>query len=131
MPQLDWDEVDLIEFLEVLPAMAEYGAAYQYTVERDDFEFVVTIWQYESDIELKLLRKEQKLPLLHLVANVRGKVEIKDWPGERFLQFGDVELWSSRFHQFRSPPQANSHFPLHLRLVVRPSIGIWFDYGPQ
>ena len=58
MPQLEWDEADVVGFLEVIPEVEEYEVSHVFLVERDGVSLKLEIWQLESVAQLTLLNPD-------------------------------------------------------------------------
>lgn len=128
MPYLQWDELDFLECLEVVPE-EEDGISYTYDVQRGDFRLLVTVWSLESVIECTLWQKEVEASLFDFALFVRGRVRhINDKRGE-YLEFQDSIVVPDRFWYVEagdlfSPERFALSVTLELR--IKPSISLRF-----
>jgi hypothetical protein len=97
MPLLQWDAVDLIEYLEVEPVNTEDEVQHAFEVRRDGVCLRLTIWQYESVAQIALGLESAPLPLIELALFVREKVSVQRYQGQEWLEFRDCVLTNSRF----------------------------------
>lgn len=102
MPELQWDELDFLECLEVVPQVEEYGISYSYEVHRDSLRLLVTVWPMESAVQWTLWQASIETPLLDFALFVRGAVRhINDKRGE-YLEFQDCVVAPNRFWQIEA-----------------------------
>jgi hypothetical protein len=129
MPQLQWDELDLLTCLGVVPEVEEYGVEYRYRVEAGGHVLVLTIWPLESVAAFSLLAGDSATPLVEWAAFVRGPVRhVNDKRGE-YLEFQDSVIGSDRFwHLDAGDVFDRSQYPggVTVELGVRPQIRIRF-----
>ncbi len=56
MPQLRWNDTDVLDFFAVEPTVEDYGVSHNYEIERDGMRLLFTLWQLESVIQASLFR---------------------------------------------------------------------------
>ena len=66
MPEFNWEPMDFLEVLGVLPETDEFKLHYQYIVERGLLKVELSIWIYDSDVHLSLYVKGQEAPVFYL-----------------------------------------------------------------
>ncbi|MCC2667569.1 MAG: hypothetical protein K0Q72_40, partial [Armatimonadetes bacterium] len=54
MPQLEWEELDFLECLEVVPETEEYGTYFSYRIEKVAHTLLLTVRPYDSVVQLSL-----------------------------------------------------------------------------
>lgn len=97
MPQLNWNENDLLECLEVSPQVSDYEVKHFYQVTQDDFVLAVSVWQHESLVVLSLCQEKSDAPLIEFALCVRRAVRyVHDKRGE-YLEFGNCVVAPDRF----------------------------------
>ena len=102
MPELKWDEQDFLECLGVVPEVEEYETAYSYTVKSNGLTLLITVWQYESLIQLSLFREGQEKPITSFALVVRGPVEHRNEKWGEYLLLRSCVVVSSRFYYMNS-----------------------------
>lgn len=97
MPELIWDETDLVACLEVIATIEEYGN-YYYEVKQDILLLAVSIWPYESVVAVSLSQTGDAKPLISFTLVVRDSIRyVKDKRGE-YLEFKNCVIVSHRFY---------------------------------
>jgi hypothetical protein len=101
MPQLRWDQREVLECVGVVPETDEYDTYHSYTIEREGLKLLLTLWQFESVLQLSLYRGNQRDTILHMALAIRGPVQFKrtkryEW--EEFLLFSDCVSVPNRFY---------------------------------
>jgi hypothetical protein len=118
MPEFRWDETDLIEYLGVLPTIDEYETGHHFVVRRGDMRLELSIYQYDAEVRLSLVREGSPAPLV--------TVRLIDCPEVRlmrnrerpdFLEFAAGRVFGERYD--RAPV-----ITMGLRLAVDPDIAI-------
>jgi hypothetical protein len=129
MPNLQWDELDFLECLEVVPEVEEDGISYTYDVQRGDFRLLVTVRPLESVVECTLWQQEVEASLFDFDVYVRGRVRhINDKRGE-YLEFQDSIVVPDRFWYVEAGDLFSpERFALSVTLALRikPSISLRF-----
>ncbi|MCL9782110.1 Ypar14, super integron cassette [Vibrio sp. S4M6] len=99
---LDWDEIDVLSVLEVIPEVEEYSTYHLYVVEKDGLRLSVTIHQYDGDIKFELINllNGQQIFLMRLIGCecLRRR---KDDTGE-YLEFASSKCFGSRYDEVRT-----------------------------
>jgi hypothetical protein len=126
MPQLQWDELALIEFLSVLPK-TEDQVYHTFDVTREGLKMLLTLRQFESVLHLTIGYAETKTPLLDLTAYIRGKVEVRRHIATNvpFLCISNCLIVANRFQHIEiGDPFDVQKFPFgaDMHLFVDPKI---------
>jgi hypothetical protein len=127
MPELDWDEHDVLYCLEVVPECDEYFTSYAYDVQRDGSRLLVTIYPLESVVALTLWAGQMETPLFDGALYVRGKVQyLKDKQGE-YLEFQDSVITPHRFWYGKAGDVFNHErfaVGVEVQIRIKPSISL-------
>jgi hypothetical protein len=102
MPLLTWDPFDLIAVLGVFPSLDEFETSHCYVIEQGTVRLKLTIWQYDSDVEIQVSEASLPNPIIN---DKRGK----------FLEFAASNTFTGRYDGY-------SVIPYGLRLWVEPQI---------
>ena len=115
MPQLTWEPVDLLSTIGVEPAVEEHGVSHQYHLTKGPVRLQLTIWQYDSDIEILLFTAPLPLPVIKYT--MLGCPGIRVVQGKRgsFLEFAAANTFTGRYDGY-------SVIPYGLRLWIEPQI---------
>lgn len=130
MPQLHWDSYEFIECLGVLPNDDGYGAKLHYLVEHDELALEVTVWQYESVVELHLRSAKSGNTITRLFLVIPTQIQYERSAHAEYLLFKNVAVSPSRF--FYNDLSCNPFNPnefkagVNVRLSIKPSISILF-----
>lgn len=103
MPQLKWNEYEVIECLGVLPEKEEFFTSHSFRTKEDGLILEMTVWQYESLVAISLLKENDDKPFFTLYFIVRDEIRFvneKDFAG---LQFRDVVVVPIRFWIYENP----------------------------
>lgn len=77
---LRWDEYEFIEFFGVLPQHEEdYGISDTFCVERDGLRLLVSVFQYEKEIDITLYQSSIETPFFN--TTIRNIIDL------RFLKY--------------------------------------------
>ena len=115
MTQLVWEPVDLLSMLGVAPAVGEHETSHQYVVEQGPARLQLTIWQYDSDVEVLLSVAPLPDPVLrYSMLGCPGIRAINDKRGN-FLEFAAANTFTGRYDGY-------SVVPYGLRLWIEPQI---------
>ena len=130
MPQLKWDETELIECLETLPTVEEYSVSHVFEIKKDGLVLQLTVWQYESVVQLAVFREQVEVAVFQMALFVRGEVRyIKELKSE-FLEFRHCIPAASRFSYLDFPEnpcnQKEYSYDLTIWLFVKPHLRIHF-----
>jgi hypothetical protein len=113
MPQLVWEPVDLLGLLGVLPVVEEYETSHQYLIEQGPIKLQLTIWQYDSEIEVKILVSPLPNPIIKYTMLGCPGIRVVDDKRGRFLEFAAANTFTGRYDGY-------SVIPYGLRLWVEP-----------
>ena len=112
--QFGWDQTDILEYLEVVPEIDEYGVEYRYVVEQPPLRLVLFVL-LSSTVYITISCDGVDVSIID--------VEIRDCSGARvvnnergnYIEFAAGNLFSKKY-------DGASVIPYGLRLYVRPSI---------
>lgn len=138
MPELKWNEYDLIECLGVLPEEDDFFTSHNFRLVKDELLLDMTIWQYESCIAISISKETDEIPFFSVHFLVRDEIIFINEKESAFLKFQDCFLVSSRFwmNEERMKPLNEkmdyfdkNDFPtkLDFELHVFPKIKLIFD----
>ncbi len=129
MPELQWDDLDFLECLETVPEVEEYGISSSYNVIRGGHRLMVTVWPYESVVQLTLWSEQVESPLVELALFVRGAVgHIHDQRGE-YLEFPDCIVAPNRFWYLQAGDvfdHGRFAYGVTIQLSIKPGIRLRF-----
>lgn len=115
MSQIVWEPVDLLDVLGVAPVVGEHGTSHQYVLEQGPVRLQITVWQYDSDIEILLSAPPLLKPVVkYSMLDCPGIRAIRDKRGT-FLEFAAANTFTGRYDGY-------SVMPYGLRLWVEPQI---------
>jgi hypothetical protein len=97
MPQLNWNETEVLSCLAALPEIDEYEVSHSYRVRDGDLTLNLTVWQYESVAEFTLYRVGIEEPILHFALVVRDVVQYHAEKWGEWLEFRDCVIAPRRF----------------------------------
>ncbi|WP_277758100.1 hypothetical protein [Pseudomonas sp. A34-9] len=115
MPLLTWDPFDLVAALGVIPVHDEYGTSHQYLVEQGSVSLELTIWQYDSDVEIQVREKSLPNPILKYTMLGCPGIRVVDDKRGKFVEFAASNTFTGRYDGY-------SVIPYGLRLWVDPQI---------
>jgi len=126
MPQLQWNELELIEFLSVVP-QTEDQVYHTFDLARDGLRMLLTLRQFESVLHLTISYADSKNDLLDLTAYIRGRVELHRHVATNvpFLRISGCLIVPNRFiHTEMGNPFDTQKFPfgVDIHLWVDPKI---------
>ena len=125
MPELKWNDYEVIECLGVLPEIDDYSTGHHFKVEKSGLMLEMSIWQYESLIAISLYQTISEKPFITLWFVVRDKIRyINDKRGS-FLEFTDFLIVKNRAYYIEEGDVfVESKFPmkLNLELTIEPEI---------
>lgn len=97
MSELQWDELDILECLGVVPEEGEHHEWYAYPVEQNGLRLTLSLWPFESMVGFSLYRVGNTDALFDFWVVVRGQIRrINDKRGD-YLEFTDCIVTDSRF----------------------------------
>ncbi|UPL48419.1 hypothetical protein [Hymenobacter sublimis] len=91
--ELHWDELDLLQGLEVVPTEGSGGGIHS-QVERDGLRLLVTLWPHAGVVDVTLLQVNTKAVLLDFMVAVRGRIRYNNDQRGHYLEFPDCVLVS-------------------------------------
>ena len=100
MPELRWNEYEVIECLGVLPEKEEFSTSHYFKLAKDGLILEMTIWQHESCVALSFSKEDAEKPFITFYFIVRGRVEFVNERNFASLRFLDSVLVSSRFWMY-------------------------------
>lgn len=115
MPLLIWDPFDFFNVLGVIPSEGEFGVSHQYIVEQGPIRLQLTVWQYESDVEIQLWAASLPNPIIRYSMLGCPGIRVVDDKRGRFLEFAASNTFTGRYDGY-------SVIPYGLRLWVEPQI---------
>ncbi|MDQ3129510.1 MAG: hypothetical protein M3Q99_01955 [Acidobacteriota bacterium] len=132
MPELIWNEYEVIECLGVLPETEEFFTSHYFKLVKDKFILQITIWQIESCIAISISKENDEKPFLTIYFIVRDILEFMNAKNFSSLKFQDCIIVSSRFWMYEENEKKNYFdkdiFPtkLNIELCVYPRLEIKF-----
>lgn len=115
MSQIVWEPVDLLDILGVVPVVGEDGTFHQYVLEQGPVRLQITVWPYESDVEILLSAPPLPRPVVkYSILECPGIRAIRERRGT-FLEFAAPKTFEDRYDGY-------SVIPYGLRLWVEPQI---------
>jgi hypothetical protein len=128
MRQLQWEELDLVQALEVAPEVLDSGGQ-QFEVERDGLRLVLTLWTAASVVDVALVQRSTRAILLDCTVAVRGRIRFNNDERGRYLEFPDCVLVSRiSFSEEQDEAAFNPNtFGRPLLVAVRPHLSILFE----
>ena len=128
MPELNWNQTDLVEYLEVVPETNEFETEQLFTVQRNGLILQVSVWPLESVVYLDLSRVGSGTPLIGLALFVRGRVEYVKERDYECLRFHNALPAPNRFSYMDYKEDVHNadglSYGLTVRLRVKPDIAI-------
>lgn len=125
MPELKWNEYEIIECLSVLPEIDDYNTGHHFKVEKNNLILKMSIWQHESLIAISLYQTGNENPFMIFWFVVRDEIRyINDKRGS-FLEFSNFLIIKNRSYYIEQGDVfEESKFPikLNLELTIEPEI---------
>ncbi len=98
MPQLEWDETDFLECFEVEPEAADHDVSHTYDMNANGLRLLVTVWQYESVVQVSLYRREHEdAAITTLACFVRGNARYVNDKRGMYIELANCVIGPSRF----------------------------------
>lgn len=127
MPELKWNEHEVIECLGVLPEIEYYETGHHFKVEKDGLTLVLSIWQYDSLFEISLYQFGKDSPFINFHLYVRDEVKFINDKRGYYLSFQDCAFVSSEYPLASINFTSDERFKnLTMELAVEPQIKIKF-----
>ncbi len=118
MPELVWNQYDLIECLAVLPEIDEYETGHHFTVWREDLRLLLSVYPYSADISLSLFRGESQESLFTIrMIDCPGARLVRNPKGSNCIEFATAKVFGRRY-------DGESPMPMGLQLTVDPDFKI-------
>lgn len=130
MPQLDWDELDFLDYLEVAPVVDEDSASHSYELLQNDLRLILTVWQYESVVQLSLFRDATDATIFSFACYVRKNARYVNDKRGRYLELVDCVIAPTRFWYLQAGDVFDhNRFPhgLTVQVEARPDIRILLE----
>ena len=130
MTQLKWDELDFLEYLEVDAVIDDYTTSHNYELEQNDLRLLITIWQYESVVQVSLLRATTNVTIFSFASFVRGCARYVNDKRGKYLELVDCVIAPTRFwYQQAGDLFDHEKFPhgLTIQLEVRPEVRVLLE----
>lgn len=125
MPQLEWNEADVVGFLEVLPEVEEYEVSHTFLFNSDAVILKLQFWQLESVIQISLLNPDNSV-LTEYALFIHGGVKwIKG--AEEYLLIKHCYLAPRRFSYMLDKALIKNNDQgrvLNVKINIKPSINI-------
>ena len=115
MPLLTWDPFDLISVLGVFPSLDEFETSHCYVIEQGTVRLKLTIWQYDSDVEIQVSEASLPNPIIKYTMLGCPGIRVVDDKRGKFLEFAASNTFTGRYDGY-------SVIPYGLRLWVEPQI---------
>jgi hypothetical protein len=113
MPQLVWEPADLLSILGAAPAVGENETTHRYVVEQGPVRLQLTIWQYDSDVEILLWASPLPEPVVKYSMLGCPGVRVVDDERGTFIEFAATNTFTGRY-------DGHSVIPYGVRLWVEP-----------
>lgn len=115
MPLLTWNPFDLIAVLGVFPSLDEFETSHRYVIEQGTVRLKLTIWQYDSDVEIQVSEASLPNPIIKYTMLGCPGIRVVDDKRGKFLEFAASNTFTGRYDGY-------SVIPYGLRLWVEPQI---------
>ncbi len=129
MPQLEWNDIDFLDFFAVEPTAEDYAVSHDYVVERNGLRLLFTVWQLESVVQGSVFRIDANDALFTFAAYVRGGARFVNDQRGRYLEIADCIVAPNRFWYIDAgDPFDRERFPIAITMTVAidPDIRIAF-----
>ena len=97
MPQIQWNDVDFLDFFAVEPTVEDGAISYNYEIERNSLRLLLTVWQYESVIQWSIFLNYADDALVTFAVYVRGEARFINDTRGRFLEISECIIVPNRF----------------------------------
>lgn len=126
--QLQWEELDLLQGLEVVPT-EELGGNWHYRVPLPNMRLLVSLWPDSGMVDVTLVQTESESVLLDLTVAVRGRIRYNNDKRGQYLEFADCVLVSPVVH---SEEQLDAAFSPNLLgrtmlIAIKPHVSVLFE----
>lgn len=103
MPELKWNEYEVIECLGVLPEKEEFFTSHYFRLIENNLILEMTIWQYESLVAISISKETDEKPFITLYFIVRNEIRFINKKDFAALEFCDVVVVPIRFWMYENP----------------------------
>ena len=135
MPQLQWDELDFIECLDVIPEVEDYQVSHSFKVIQERLTLALKVWQYESVVHFALYDSETGRLVTEFALFVRGSVSHEKSQRAEYLMLRDCIVAPSRFYYINVGDVFNVDrwpFGLTVSIFIKPQISVrFFEHTPE
>jgi len=97
MPELVWNEYEVIECLGVLPETEEFFTSHYFKLIKNELVLAMTIWQIESCVAISISKETDSKPFVTIYILVRDKISFVNEKKSSYLVFRDCIVVSSEF----------------------------------
>ncbi|AYA38488.1 hypothetical protein D3Y59_16395 [Hymenobacter oligotrophus] len=125
--QLQWDELDLLQGLEVIPTEYDDGAGVQYRVEKQGLVLLISLWPATGVVDVTLTHPAADAILLDLRVAVRGTVRYNNDKRGEYLEFPDCVLVSRLGLGEEEAAFSPNLAGRSMLVAVRPHVSIFFE----
>ncbi|WP_426493160.1 hypothetical protein [Hymenobacter sp. 102] len=128
MRQLQWDELDLLQGLEVVPTENDNGGL-QFEVTEAGLKLLVTLWPHAGVVDVTLVHQATRAILLDFTVAVRGRIRYNNDKRGQYLEFPDCVLVSRISFSLEQDEAAfnPNTFGRPMLLAVRPYPSVLFE----
>ena len=126
--QLQWEELDLLQGLEVVPT-EEQGGNWHYRVPLKGLLLLLSLWPDSGMVDVTLVQTDTESVLLDLTVAVRGRIRYNNDKRGEYLEFADCVLVGRVVH---SEEQLDAAFSPNLLgrtmlLAIKPQVSVLFE----
>lgn len=134
MPSIYWNELEIIECLEVAPEFNEREESYSYQVTQERATLCLTIPLYDDIVLISVLDTVSKLPIIEFTLFVQDGIYSKKYPKFTCLEIRDCLIGPVSFNDesFRILYDKKV-WPagISVEVSIKPQIHIGFEYREQ
>jgi hypothetical protein len=124
---LQWNEYDFIGCLAVEPVVEEDQDSHEFAVHAAGVVLRLTVWQYESVVQISLCLESSPRPLIEVVVFVRDCAIARERADDEWLELRDCILAGSRFSYIQMGnvfDRRRYPYGYQVRIRVRPQIEV-------
>lgn len=126
--ELQWEELDLLQGLEVVPVENEHGGI-ECCVDQRGLRLLLTLWPHSGVVDLTLVDRRRQAILLDFTVAVRGRIRYNNDKRGQYLEFADCVLVgrvTSSAEQYEAAFSPNT-FGRPLLVALHPSLSVLFE----
>ncbi len=135
MPSLQWDELDFIECLDVVPDIEGYQVSHAFKVVQERLTLALKVWQHESVVYVTLYDSVTGRLVTEFALFVRGRVSHEKIQREEYLMLRDCLVAPGRFYYVNAGDVFDTDkwpFGMSVRISVKPQISVrFFEHTPD